>query len=88
MGVCIDHPLVADFAVPRRERDIEPSDLRGRQLFQGLEGFPVLDPLASLARYVHANPSPLSFAAVVHPAQGHVADHDVACLLEAQNAPF
>ena len=84
----LDNPVVRDLPVPGGEGNVQAADFGPRQFLQGLEGVPVLDPLACLAGNVQADPSTLCVAAVVHAAHWHIPDHDLSGLLEAQDAPW
>ena len=84
----LDNPVVCDLSVPGGEGNVQAADFGPWQLLQGLEGVPVLHPLACLAGHVQANPSALCIASVVHAAHWNVPDHDLGGLLEAQDAPW
>ena len=43
----LDNPVVCDLSVPGGEGNVQAADFGPRQFLQGLEGVPVLDPLAS-----------------------------------------
>jgi hypothetical protein len=84
----LDNPVVRDLPVPGGEGNVKATDFGPWQLLHGLEGVPVLHPLACLSGHVQANPSALRVAAVVHAPERHIPDNDLARLPEAQNAPW